>query len=794
MNKMKTCIALLLVLSMTVSLTPLPAKAENAIETSNMIAPVTLQLTKDDLPINYRSKMIASDPYGVTSNKDWGEYSTYYYYNQLNDEEKMFYDRLMNLCLDYMTNDREVLYLQQYDVYVMPGVYYGSIDPTKAENIAYYMFQYSNPQFFFLSSWRAMYDGYIFLGVYKAFVDQTNRQNAAAQIKSALPEYEEALNHESGEYNKVRAAHDLICNNLAYNYESPQTMVSEETDFSQSIYSALVLKYTVCAGYCKLFTMICNKAGIDAIPELSNTHGWNRVSIDDIWYITDCTWDDEKSNYQFFLRNQQNILANDLKDAHTAVSCYNEYLPACTIDCTPSENDTLPGQPPEITEQTTTPMLGESYEGFTLTSETGSKIYYTLTGSDPACGQKKSQIYTEPITAGNGTILKAYAVKNPKKDSLIATWTIMNEDKPTPEPTKVVVVTPTPTLTPTKMPTPTVAPTKTPTPVPVTVTPTPSPTKTVTPTPTPIITPVPVPEEDLDPSEDPSEDKEPEEESETEEFENPDNSTTTITTTENTDGSVTVNKITEYANGYTAREVTVTEKNGIIRIQETITNEKDEIVMQYARHELSASDYQEKTITFENERETSITEHHKITNLDDSILEITKSNIPNQNYFEQRINLNADKQSGTIYEKTSDSSSTVETIYRISNNKLTLSVVDGAAEQLTIPDEITTPDGTTYPVTSITRETFSGISLKSLTLGKNITSLERTAIADQTELTDLIITGNISKNMFAKYALKGSGGKKGKNLTIRVTNKKNKKLLKQQLQKAGIQKAKIKLK
>ncbi len=82
-------------------------------------------------------------------------------------------------------------------------------------------------------------------------------------------------------------------------------------------------------------------------------------------------------------------------------------------------------------------------------------------------------------------------------------------------------------------------------------------------------------------------------------------------------------------------------------------------------------------------------------------------------------------------------------------------------------------------------------SLESATLPKNIVKVDKKAF-ESCGLTELVIKGEVSKKMFAKDSLKDNGtGKKGKGLTITVESKKNAKLLKKQLAKAGAKKAKV---
>ncbi|HAG69887.1 MAG TPA: hypothetical protein DCL38_07935 [Lachnospiraceae bacterium] len=95
------------------------------------------------------------------------------------------------------------------------------------------------------------------------------------------------------------------------------------------------------------------------------------------------------------------------------------------------------------------------------------------------------------------------------------------------------------------------------------------------------------------------------------------------------------------------------------------------------------------------------------------------------------------------------------------------------------------------PVTAIGAKAMKGQSLESATLPKNIAKVDKKAF-ESCGLTELVIEGGVSKKMFAKDSLKGNGtGKKGKGLTITVESKKDAKVLKKQLARAGAKKAKV---
>jgi len=77
-----------------------------------------------------------------------------------------------------------------------------------------------------------------------------------------------------------------------------------ENNIDQSIASAFLDKKTVCAGYAKAYSLLCNSVGVDTITELSLVHGWNAVRIADNWYNVDV-------NQKLFLYSDAELSAHD---------------------------------------------------------------------------------------------------------------------------------------------------------------------------------------------------------------------------------------------------------------------------------------------------------------------------------------------------------------------------------------------------------------------------------------------------------------------------------------------------
>ena len=120
------------------------------------------------------------------------------------------------------------------------------------------------------------------------------------------------------ERERVRAIYSWICHNIRYNVDvyrplarrvrfipEPIDTVSEWKS-ADEMYALKVLKrgVAVCEGYARLFKVLCQYAGVEAVvlngyvrtntdrsPDRFRTnHTWNAIRIDSTWHLVDATW------------------------------------------------------------------------------------------------------------------------------------------------------------------------------------------------------------------------------------------------------------------------------------------------------------------------------------------------------------------------------------------------------------------------------------------------------------------------------------------------------------------------
>ena len=123
-----------------------------------------------------------------------------------------------------------------------------------------------------------------------AIPDSSSDEMAAARTKAK----QIAASLNSGTvYEKIKKAHDYICNNVVYD-----TTLGK--DDIHTAYGALNNGVAVCDGYSEGFKMILEELGITSNLIMNATHEWNEVSYNGSWYFVDCTNDDNASGSPYY--------------------------------------------------------------------------------------------------------------------------------------------------------------------------------------------------------------------------------------------------------------------------------------------------------------------------------------------------------------------------------------------------------------------------------------------------------------------------------------------------------------
>lgn len=369
-------------------------------------------------------------------------YSTNFYYNQLNSNEKALWDKFDSMCFGYLTGTETLRSRDSYnedgmnfDYYVTKFVAYSNMSRERAWNVAA-LFRYSNPQYYFLQllapASKGVNGGLIALSIYDNFGNGAARAAATRDMFSVVNSWMAEINSQPNELLKEKKAHDLICTNVQYDpgYANPGI---KQNEYNQSAYSTFIDKVTVCAGYTQAMALLMNGAGIDCGTVTSFDHQWNIIKLNNTWYYVDLTWDDTDGKiqghpeiqvvYNYFNRSKAFYMSDQDYVHHVPESYFNPYLPnldvhdsgASLIDYGSINGNVTP---------LTAPVITVSGSKVTIQAQPGVNIYYTLNNDDPKDSYTRSIRYTGPFKLSSAATIRAVGVASGYIDSPVAQRTV----------------------------------------------------------------------------------------------------------------------------------------------------------------------------------------------------------------------------------------------------------------------------------------------------------------------------------------------------------------------------------
>lgn len=264
-----------------------------------------------------------------------GEVNKYYYYEQLESYSKVIYNKLIENQENMKTGTYTINFGETFSELLE--------EPEGAEKLQQYYqsaietYLYDNPEIFYLNP-KKMYINIQttktkFKTTYEVFLNSNKEESyladgyttkeeveiAEQQIKEVRDEVVANIANKS-EYEKIKIIHDYLVDQITYDQ-------SISKDNIYNIYGALVKKECVCEGYAKSFKYLLDEAKIENVIVIGEginssnereSHAWNYVKLQDMWYAVDVTWDDpiiikglgyitNKSRYRYFLLGSNEI-------------------------------------------------------------------------------------------------------------------------------------------------------------------------------------------------------------------------------------------------------------------------------------------------------------------------------------------------------------------------------------------------------------------------------------------------------------------------------------------------------
>jgi hypothetical protein len=146
------------------------------------------------------------------------------------------------------------------------------------------------------------------------------------KVKEVIAEY---IHPNMTDYDKELAIHDYIINSVEYDNSAS---LPEE---SHTPYGALIKGRAVCNGYSDSFKIFMDALGIECeivygeAGSKSQKHAWNRVKLDDEYYLVDLTWNEPEPSFpEYISYDYFNLTDEQMNKDHKPYS--SVYL--CTAD------------------------------------------------------------------------------------------------------------------------------------------------------------------------------------------------------------------------------------------------------------------------------------------------------------------------------------------------------------------------------------------------------------------------------------------------------------------------------
>lgn len=263
-----------------------------------------------------------------------------YYYNQLDVYAKAIYDDLYSHKEDLKTG----LYTLDFDIAFNALLHEdsGAEILEKDFQLAVNALVFDKPEIFYLDITKMyLLTEITTFGPKKTYRVSIGPSNNVPYLSSSFPNIEtirnaefqienlvQSLRFSNNKYYQIREIHDFIVENTEYD-----ETVSKSNIYN--IYGTLINKEAVCEGYAKTFKYILDKLDIPCIIACgigqnskgqTESHAWNYVKLNDVWYAVDVTWDDpviigngsvtNEMRYHYFLRGSNSFFKDHTEDGN----------------------------------------------------------------------------------------------------------------------------------------------------------------------------------------------------------------------------------------------------------------------------------------------------------------------------------------------------------------------------------------------------------------------------------------------------------------------------------------------
>lgn len=266
-------------------------------------------------------------------------YSNFYYYDQLNESEKIVYNLLRfayEKNLDYIFVDESICNECNYSLTDIASLF--ALDsPMLEQNLlvgedtAEYTVE---NQFLYRTVSRELKGSHLSIDNFKK--ERTEKKELAVAEAKKL---ELDFTNSDTEVEKTRIIFNYLQDNIIYEMDEEKDTTQEILD-SDYLYDAICEGATNCDGYANAFSLLCYLNDITCIEKMTPNsteeigHTWNSALLDGKWYNVDATESaDEEDVAEWYDELMINFAFSDATQSD--IPAYPELLPECNTSLIP---------------------------------------------------------------------------------------------------------------------------------------------------------------------------------------------------------------------------------------------------------------------------------------------------------------------------------------------------------------------------------------------------------------------------------------------------------------------------
>ena len=141
--------------------------------------------------------------------------------------------------------------------------------------------------------------------------------------------YKKIIKPDMTKREQIKAFHDYIINKTKYDSDRANNQSSKYD--SNTAFGPLFQGMGICSGYSDAMALFLDKIGVENHRIASESHVWNHVNLDGVWYHLDLTWDDpilssgaNRLDDTYFLISTKELEKNDIEEHGIDTNIYME--------------------------------------------------------------------------------------------------------------------------------------------------------------------------------------------------------------------------------------------------------------------------------------------------------------------------------------------------------------------------------------------------------------------------------------------------------------------------------------